>query len=69
MEREITMVPKISGRISKKGTYGSRKNEFYYALGLMANKAGKTMKRSSFSENLYLKKFLTLKSVVWLIMK
>lgn len=27
--------------ISKKGTYGSRKNEFYYALGLMANKAGK----------------------------
>lgn len=28
-------------RISKKGTYGSRKNEFYYALGLMANKAGK----------------------------
>ncbi len=28
--------------ISKKGTYGSRKNEFYYALGLMANKAGKT---------------------------
>lgn len=28
--------------ISKKGTYASRKNEFYYALGLMANKAGKT---------------------------
>lgn len=27
--------------ISKKGTYESRKNEFYYALGLMANKAGK----------------------------
>lgn len=27
--------------ISKKGTYGSRKNEFYYALGLMANRAGK----------------------------
>ncbi|WP_228452274.1 tetratricopeptide repeat protein [Chryseobacterium sp. c4a] len=27
--------------ISKKGTYGSRKNEFLYALGLMANKAGK----------------------------
>ncbi len=27
--------------ISKKGTYNSRKNEFYYALGLMANKAGK----------------------------
>ncbi|MCJ7933968.1 MAG: tetratricopeptide repeat protein [Chryseobacterium sp.] len=27
--------------ISKKGTYGSRRNEFYYALGLMANKAGK----------------------------
>lgn len=28
-------------KISKKGTYSSRKNEFYYALGLMANKAGK----------------------------
>lgn len=27
--------------IGKKGTYASRKNEFYYALGLMANKAGK----------------------------
>lgn len=27
--------------ISKKGTYDSRKNEFYFALGLMANKAGK----------------------------
>ncbi len=29
-------------KISKKGTYASRKNEFYYALGLMAKKAGKT---------------------------
>lgn len=28
-------------KISKKGTYASRKNEFYYALGLMANEAGK----------------------------
>lgn len=28
-------------KISNKGTYTSRKNEFYYALGLMANKAGK----------------------------
>ncbi len=28
-------------KISKKGTYASRKNEFYYALGIMANKAGK----------------------------
>lgn len=27
--------------ISKKGMYVSRKNEFYYALGLMVNKAGK----------------------------
>ena len=27
--------------ISKKGTYSSRKNEFYYALGIMANKAAK----------------------------
>jgi hypothetical protein len=35
----------------------------------MANKAGKRMKRSSFSENLYLKRFLTRKSVVWHIMK
>ena len=28
-------------KISKKGTYASRKNEFFYALGLMTNKAGK----------------------------
>jgi hypothetical protein len=28
-------------KISKKGTYASRKNEFYYAIGLMASKAGK----------------------------
>lgn len=28
-------------KLSKKGTYASRKNEFYYALGLMANKIGK----------------------------
>lgn len=28
-------------KISKKGTYGSRKNEFYYAIGLIAKKAGK----------------------------
>lgn len=28
-------------KISKKGTYASRKNEFLYALGLMAKKAGK----------------------------
>ncbi|WP_234109491.1 MULTISPECIES: type IX secretion system periplasmic lipoprotein PorW/SprE [Chryseobacterium] len=28
-------------KIGKKGTYASRKNEFLYALGLMANKAGK----------------------------
>lgn len=34
--------------ISKKGTYGSRKNEFYYALGLMANKAGKTDEAQQF---------------------
>ena len=27
--------------ISKKGTYASRKNEFYYAMGIMANKVGK----------------------------
>lgn len=27
--------------ISKKGTYASRKNEFYYALGIMANQVGK----------------------------
>ena len=32
---------KYLDNISKKGTYASRKNEFYYALGLMANKAGK----------------------------
>lgn len=34
--------------ISKKGTYGSRKNEFYYALGLMANKAGKKEEAQTF---------------------
>jgi len=34
--------------ISKKGTYASRKNEFYYALGLMANKAGKTEEAQQF---------------------
>lgn len=34
--------------ISKKGTYGSRKNEFYYALGLMANKAGKKEEAQQF---------------------
>lgn len=34
--------------ISKKGTYASRKNEFYYALGLMANKAGKTDEAKEF---------------------
>lgn len=35
-------------KISKKGTYGSRKNEFYYALGLMANKAGKKTEAQEF---------------------
>lgn len=35
-------------KISKKGTYGSRKNEFYYALGLMANKAGKPEEAQEF---------------------
>jgi tetratricopeptide (TPR) repeat protein len=35
-------------KISKKGTYASRKNEFYYALGLMANKAGKKAEANEF---------------------
>lgn len=35
-------------KISKKGTYASRKNEFYYALGLMAKKAGNTKEADSF---------------------
>lgn len=35
-------------KISKKGTYSSRKNEFYYALGLMANKAGKKDEAKAF---------------------
>lgn len=35
-------------KISKKGTYASRKNEFYYALGLMAKKAGKTDEADAF---------------------
>ncbi len=34
--------------ISKKGTYASRKNEFYYALGLMAAKAGKNDEAQEF---------------------
>lgn len=34
--------------ISKKGTYASRKNEFYYALGLMANKSGKKEEAQQF---------------------
>lgn len=35
-------------KISKKGTYSSRKNEFYYALGLMAKKAGKKEEAKEF---------------------
>lgn len=34
--------------ISKKGTYASRKNEFYYALGLMALNAGKNDEAQEF---------------------
>ncbi len=34
-------------KISKKGTYASRKNEFYYALGLMAKNAGKKAEADS----------------------
>lgn len=34
--------------ISKKGTYASRKNEFYYALGLMASKAGNRAEAQDF---------------------
>ncbi len=34
-------------KISKKGTYTSRKNEFYYALGLMAKNAGKKQEADS----------------------
>lgn len=37
-------------KISKKGTYTSRKNEFYYALGLMAAKAGKKEEAKGFFE-------------------
>ncbi len=45
------------------------KNEFYYALGLMAKKAGKRKKRKNFSRNLLKKKYLILKLEVWLTMK
>lgn len=38
---EFDGAKKYLENISKKGTYASRKNEFYYALGLMANKLGK----------------------------
>lgn len=34
--------------ISKKGTYMSRKNEFYYAMGLIAQKAGKNDEAQEF---------------------
>ena len=37
-------------KIGKKGTYASRKNEFYYALGLMAAKAGKQEEAKEFFE-------------------
>lgn len=37
-------------KIGKKGTYASRKNEFYYALGLMAAKAGKSEEAQAFLE-------------------
>ena len=37
-------------KIGKKGTYASRKNEFYYALGLMAGKAGKQEEAKEFFE-------------------
>lgn len=43
-------------KISKKGTYGSRKNEFYYALGLMANKAGKKTEAQEFFRKSLLEK-------------
>lgn len=42
--------------ISKKGTYGSRKNEFYYALGLMAGKAGKNTEAQGYFEKSLLEK-------------
>lgn len=42
--------------ISKKGTYGSRKNEFYYALGLMAGKAGKTAESQEYFQKSLLEK-------------
>lgn len=42
--------------ISKKGTYGSRKNEFYYALGLMASKAGKADEGQEFFRKSLLEK-------------
>ncbi len=43
-------------KISKKGTYGSRKNEFFYALGLMANKAGKKKEAQEFFRKSLLEK-------------
>lgn len=35
-------------KISRKGTYASRKNEFYYALGLMAEQLGKEKEANDF---------------------
>lgn len=46
-KNDYEVAKKYLEKLSKKGTYTSRKNEFYYALGLMAKKLGK--KEEAFS--------------------
>ncbi|WP_435524546.1 tetratricopeptide repeat protein [Chryseobacterium indoltheticum] len=43
-------------KISKKGTYGSRKNEFYYALGLMAQQSRQEKEAQEFFRKSLLEK-------------
>jgi hypothetical protein len=51
-KRRLQWSQKYLEDISKKGTYGSRKNEFYYALGLMPIKQEKQMKQEFFRKSL-----------------
>lgn len=47
-DKDYEEAKKYLENISKKGTYASRKNEFYYALGLLAAKTGKESEANEF---------------------
>jgi len=47
-DKDYEEAKKYLENISKKGTYASRKNEFYYALGLLAAKTGKENEANEF---------------------